>query len=202
MDGNNEIILHGRAAEAAKLSHYNHGRAFYCFPIDVKRLSGTVDRLNVLATQDACGGALPEEREEITVLGEVRSFNNRSGQGSRLVITAFARAVLRAEEEDDNRVTLAGTLCKPPVFRHTPLGRDICDMILAVSRRYGWSDYLPCIAWGTLARRCGGMDVGDRVALRGRLQSRTYVKRTDAGEQERVAFEISVMDMDWKDLNA
>ena len=192
----NEITLHGRVEEDARLSHTNHGRDFWCFPISVLRLSGAQDRLNVLVTRQAAGGVLPVRGEEVTVQGEVRSFNNRSGQGSRLVITVYARTLLREAGEDDNRLFLSGTLCKPPVFRRTPLGREICDMILAVSRRYGWADYLPCIAWGTLARRCGALTVGDRVCLRGRLQSRTYVKRTDAGQEERTAFEVSVMDMD------
>ena len=192
----NELILHGRAAEEARVSHVNHGRTFWQFPIRVRRLSGTEDRLNVLVTREAAGGILPAAGEEVTVRGEVRSFNNRSGQGSRLVITAYARALIRERAEDDNRLLLAGALCKMPIYRRTPLGREICDMILAVNRRYGWSDYLPCIAWGTLARRCGQLGVGDRVALRGRLQSRTYVKRTETGQEERVAFEVSVMEME------
>lgn len=192
----NELFLHGRAAEDARLSHVNHGRAFWQFPLCVRRLSGTEDRLNVLVTRIAAGGTLPAAGEEVTVRGEVRSFNNRSGQGSRLVITAYARTLVREQREDDNRLALAGALCKPPVYRCTPMGREICDVILAVNRRYGWSDYLPCIAWGALARRCGALDVGDRLRLHGRLQSRTYVKRTETGQEERTAFEVSVMELD------
>ena len=191
----NRLVLHGRAEEDAHLSHVNHGKEFWCFPMSVRRLSGAEDRLNVLVTPQAALGVLPARGEEITVQGEVRSFNNRSGQGSRLVITAYARTLLREQGEDDNRLVLTGALCKPPVYRRTPLGREICDMILAVNRRYGWADYLPCIAWGTLARRCGALSVGDRVCLHGRLQSRTYVKRTDDAQEERTAFEVSVMEM-------
>lgn len=191
----NRLVLHGRVEEDARLSHTNHGKEFWCFPMSVCRLSGTQDRLNVLVTPQAAGGVLPARGEEVTVQGEVRSFNNRSGQGSRLVITAYARLLTRQQGEDDNRLVISGALCKPPVYRRTPLGREICDMILAVNRRYGWADYLPCIAWGTLARRCGALAVGDRVCLHGRLQSRTYVKRTDETQEERTAFEISVMEL-------
>ena len=134
--------------------------------------------------------------DEVSIRGEVRSFNNRSGQGSRLVITVLARQLVREEGEDDNRLTLAGTLCKPTVFRCTPLGRNICDMMLAVNRRYGRADYLPCISWGTLAHRCAALSVGDSIRLEGRLQSRTYTKNTGASVEERTAFEVSVMTME------
>ena len=169
---------------------------FYACPLTVCRLSGAEDRLNVLAPRTMLDRCPLEEGSEVTVRGEVRSFNNKSGQGSRLVITVYARQLERDEGEDDNRLTLCGVLCKPPVFRHTPLGRDICDMMLAVNRRYGRADYLPCISWGALAYRCGGLSVGDRVRLEGRLQSRAYVKRLGEQEEERTAFEISVMTME------
>ena len=103
---------------------------------------------------------------------------------------------MREPGEDENRLRLRGALCKPPVFRCTPLGRNICDMMLAVNRRYGRADYLPCIAWGTLAYRCATLDVGDAVALEGRLQSRTYTKNLGDSTQERTAFEVSVMTME------
>ena len=127
--------------------------------------------------------------------GEVRTFNNRSGIGSRLVISTFARQLELGPGLDGNRLELTGTLCKPPSLRATPLGRTICDMILAVNRRYGRADYLPCIAWGSLAHRCGGLQVGDRVHLNGRLQSREYTKLVGEELEERVAFEVSVMSL-------
>ena len=132
---------------------------------------------------------------ELTVLGEVRTFNNRTGVGSRLVISAFARELRQEPGEDENRLELSGTLCKTPSLRATPLGRTICDMILAVNRRYGRADYLPCIAWGSLAHRCGGMEVGDQLRLTGRLQSRTYTKVSGDRSEERVAFEVSIMSL-------
>ena len=136
-----------------------------------------------------------KEGSPLTVRGEVRTFNNRSGVGSRLVVSVFARTLAQDEGEDENRLELSGTLCKPPILRATPLGRTICDMILAVNRRYGRADYLPCIAWGSLAYRCGAMEVGDRLSLEGRLQSRTYTKEIDGQPQKRTAFEVSVMSL-------
>ena len=152
----NRIQLHGRVEAPPVLSHSNHGVEFYRFPIAVVRLSGAEDRINVVAAGpllDRWGA--PEPGEELTVRGEVRTFNNRTGVGNRLVISTFAKELVREQGEDENRLELTGTLCKPPSLRTTPLGRSICDMILAVNRRYGRADYLPCIAWGSLAYRCG-----------------------------------------------
>ena len=191
----NEIILHGRLEERPQMSHSNHGEIFYAAPLTVCRLSGTPDRLNVLMPERLLVDHPLEQGDEVTVRGEVRSFNNRSGLGSRLVITVLARQLVSEQGEDENRLTLRGVLCKPPVFRCTPLGRSICDMMLAVNRRYGRADYLPCIAWGTLAHRCAALDVGDTVTLEGRLQSRTYTKNLGDTVQERTAFEVSVMTM-------
>lgn len=189
----NDIILHGRADACPAVSHCNHGEIFWSFPLVVSRLSGTADRLNVLVPERMLGGQSIGCGDEMTVRGEVRSYNNRSGSGSRLVITVLARMLVREAGEDDNRLTLQGVLCKPPIFRCTPLGRNICDMMLAVNRRYGRSDYLPCIAWGTLAHRCAALSVGDGIKLEGRLQSRTYTKNLGDTAQERTAFEVSVM---------
>ena len=192
----NAVTLHGRVVCEPWLSHENHGERFWAFPLEVCRLSGTPDRLNVLVSQTVLEGCPLAPGDEVTVEGEVRSFNNRSGQGSRLVITVYAKHLRREQGEDENRLCLWGTLCKPTVFRRTPLGRDICDMMLAVNRRYGRADYLPCIAWGSLAHRCAALEVGDPVRLEGRLQSRTYTKRIGEGQEERTAFEVSVMTME------
>lgn len=191
----NNIVLHGRLEERPQRSHSNHGEVFYAAPLAVCRLSGTPDQLNVLMSERLLADCPLERGDEVTVRGEVRSFNNRSGQGSRLVITVLARQLILERGEDENRLTLRGALCKPPVFRCTPLGRSICDMMLAVNRRYGRADYLPCIAWGALAHRCAVLDVGDGVVLEGRLQSRTYTKNLGDIMQERTAFEVSVMTM-------
>ena len=151
-------------------------------------------RLDALPTPSHVNHGV-EPGSPLTVQGEVRTFNNRSGVGRRLVVSVFARTLSQEEGEDENRLELSGTLCKPPVLRTTPLGRTICDMILAINRRYGRADYLPCIAWGSLAYRCGEMAVGDHLALEGRLQSRIYTKEVDGQLQERTAFEVSVMSL-------
>ena len=196
----NRIQLHGCVEAAPVLSHSNHGVEFYRFPLAVARLSGAEDRINVVASGPLLerSGPLPPG-QELTVRGEVRTFNNRTGVGSRLVISTFARELVREEGPDENRLELTGTLCKLPSLRATPLGRTICDMILAVNRRYGRADYLPCIAWGSLAYRCGDLAVGDQLRLNGRLQSRVYTKTVEERTEERTAFEVSVMSMSQKE---
>ena len=189
----NRIVLHGRVEAAPVVSHMNHGEEYSVFPLCASRLSGVEDRLNVIVSGLLLKGCPLKAGDEITVYGEVRSFNNKSGIGSRLVITVFARELRREQAEDENALEVAGTLCKAPVYRRTPLGRDICDMMLAVNRRYGRTDYLPCIAWGTLARKCRDLNVGDTLEIAGRLQSRVYTKRFGEEEQRRTAFEVSVM---------
>lgn len=190
----NRIVLHGRLGEAPRLSHMNHQVEFWTFPMEVSRLSGAADHINVVAARPLLEEQGPlEAGEEVTVRGEVRTFNNRSGVGRRLVISVFARELERETGEDENRLVLSGTLCKPPALRTTPLGRTICDMILAANRRYGRADYLPCISWGSLAHQCGAMPVGENVCLEGRLQSRVYTKTLEDRVEERTAFEVSVM---------
>ena len=192
----NRIFLRGRLAASPAPSHMNHGIQYLTFPLTVCRLSGAEDHLNVVASQEQLDRFPPlEAGDPLAVWGEVRTFNNRSGVGSRLVVSVFARELSQDEGEDENHLELSGTLCKPPALRSTPLGRTICDMILAVNRRYGRADYLPCIAWGSLAYRCGAMEVGDTLALEGRLQSRVYTKEIDGQTQERTAFEVSVMSL-------
>ena len=137
-----------------------------------------------------------EEPARLCVTGDVRSFNNRRGPGAKLVITVFARDIAPCDEPyDRNLILLSGTLCKPPNLRTTPMGRDICDLMLAVNRHYGRSDYLPCITWGARACETALWDVGTRVSLEGRLQSRSYIKVLDTGTVERTAFEVSVLDI-------
>ncbi len=191
----NRIFLRGRLAAPPAPSHVNHGVEYFTLPLAVRRLSGAEDRLNVTAAREQLEGLALELGGLLTVHGEVRTFNNRSGVGSRLVVSVFARELNQEEGEEENRLELSGTLCKPPSLRSTPLGRTICDMILAVNRRYGRADYLPCIAWGSLAYRCGAMEVGDQLSLEGRLQSRVYTKEVNGQPQERTAFEVSVMSL-------
>ena len=193
--GENKILLRGQTAAPPALSHRNHGVDYYIVPLRVPRLSGVDDMLNLVTA--APDPALWAEGRWIEAEGEVRSYNNRSGSGSKLVITVLVRAARPAPvEEGENRLTLAGALCRKPAVRRTPLGREICDLLLAVNRPYGRADYLPCIAWGSLARACGELDVGAKVHITGRLQSRTYRKLTEDREEERTAYEISVVSLE------
>ena len=159
----NRILLRGTVEALPAFSHENHGIPYDTLPLTVRRLSGVEDRLQVIAAERQLAplGLRPGDR--LTVRGEVRTFNNRSGEGRRLVVSVFAKELSREDGEDENRLELSGTLCKEPSLRSTPLGRTICDMILAVNRRYGRADYLPCIAWGSLAHRCGELSVGDSM---------------------------------------
>ena len=192
MTTKNDVLLEGLTLGEPEWSHENHGMQFYRVFLQVPRLSGQVDLLPVLlpgalAAQTAAGRTL-------RVRGQLRSFNNRSGVGSRLVLTVYAQEFLPELDEPCNQITLAGALCKPPVFRRTPLGRSICDLMLATPRRYGRADYLPVIAWGQLAVKASRLHVGDILALEGRVQSRTYHKLLDTGEtEERTAYEVSMM---------
>ncbi len=188
----NRVLLRGTVADAAAFSHRVHGIDFYRFPLAVPRLSGREDLVNVLVARAPGDDPLPAPGEPLTVTGQIRSYNNRSGVGSRLVITVLARSLLPGDGDPCNQVSLIGTLCKDPVPRRTPLGRDICDLLLAVNRKYRRADYLPCIAWGSLALACAHLRTGDSLRLEGRLQSRTYLKTIGDQTQERTAFEISV----------
>lgn len=191
----NQVILSGLPCAIPAFSHESRRELFYTFPLRVERLSGYADKVNIILRQEMLP-FLPKRQEAfVRVAGELRSFNNRSGQGSKLVITVFAREIEEAEPRWENSVELAGTICKTPTLRQTPLGREICDILLAVNRRYGRSDYLPCIAWGLNARLASQLQVGDRLVLLGRLQSREYIKNADGEILHRTAFEVSVSEL-------
>ncbi len=191
----NYVELWGVAAAEPSLSHENHGQKFYKFPLRVERLSGQADVPVVVVPEGLLRQCPAAEGDALRVTGQLRSFNNKSGQGSRLVITVLAQELEAGDGGSFNRIALSGVLCKQPYLRRTPLGRSICDVILAVNRRYGRADYLPCIAWGQVAAQVAHMSVGDRLALEGRVQSRTYTKLLDTGPEERVAFEVSIMQL-------
>lgn len=188
----NRAELRGILVSPPVFSHASRGEQFYTFPVETRRLSGTPDVINVIARRSLLERAEVLEAGRIHVLGELRSFNNKSGVGAKLVITVFAKELALEDGEDVNTVELDGTLCKEPNLRVTPMGRDICDLMLAVNRRCGRSDYLPCICWGRRARECAQLRTGDRLALSGRIQSRPYIKLIDGEPVEKVAYEVSV----------
>ena len=189
----NRVILCGSSAGEPYLSHINHGERFYKFPLTVPRLSGQSDRLMVVAPWPLLERQPVAAGDTVRITGQLRSFNNKSGQGRRLVISVFARRLEVGQALPENCIQLSGIICKPPILRRTPLGRDICDVILAVNRRYGRADYLPCIAWGAVAQQTADMAVGERLTAEGRVQSRTYTKLLPGGAEERVAYEVSIM---------
>ena len=196
----NYIQLCGTMGGRPLFSHSSRGIDFFTFPLEVQRLSGNTDTLNVILRRGQLMALEAAEWEKLRVSGQIRTFNNRRGSGAKLVITVLAKELSFCDEEDSNFVTLSGTLCKPPNLRTTPMGREICDLMLAVNRSYGHSDYIPCICWGLQAREAALWEVGTRIRLEGRLQSRQYVKLTEDGAQERTAYEVSVSEArEWED---
>jgi len=189
----NEVLLEGVPLAAPERSHENHGTSFFRFYLSIPRLSGTPDVLPVLLPEALTPDVHP--RRPIRIRGQLRSFNNRSGVGNKLILTVYALELQPPLGEPCNQISLTGSLCKPPILRRTPLGRSICDMMLAVPRHYGRADYLPVIAWGQAATRAGRLDVGDSLSLSGRIQSRSYHKVTESGTEERIAYEVSVMQL-------
>ena len=187
----NDVLLEGYPASSPEWSHENHGTQFYRFLLEVPRLSGTPDILPVLLRADLLDRA--GSQGPLRIRGQLRSFNNRSGVGNKLVLTVYATDIQPGTGESCNQILLTGSLCKPPIFRRTPLGRSICDLMLAVPRRYGRADYLPVIAWGQLAVQASCLGVGDSLSLEGRVQSRADHKVTGSGPEERTAYEVSMM---------
>ena len=197
---NNQITLRGTLENLPEYSHENHGRRFFRFFLEVPRLSGTVDRLPIVAEErilnemDLSGG------EMLTVIGQVRTHNSRSDGIRRLLIFVYAMNIEAEDGEPINDVQLDGLICKGPVYRRTPLGREICDVMLAVPRGFKRADYIPCILWGRTAQEIAQLNIRDGVHLVGRLQSRIYTKVTEEGVQERTAYEISALTAESADM--
>lgn len=187
----NRVILRGSLAGLPAFSHENHARRFYRFFLEVERLSGTADVLPVIAAEDVLNTMDLSGGGRIEVRGQLRSFNSRAPSGRKLILSVYAAELETSDEGPENLVELTGALCKPPVYRRTPLGREICDVMLAVSRPYHRTDYLPCILWGRTAQAAAQLPPGAQLALTGRLQSREYVKLLPGGSETRVAYEVS-----------
>ena len=190
---NNSVILRGELAAMPEYSHDNHGKRFFRFLLDIPRLSGAIDSLPVIAEESILHGLDPCGGEMLTVRGQVRSHNCREDGSRRLLIFVFAQSIIAEDGEPLNEVELEGPLCRLPTYRRTPLGREICDVMLAVPRAFRRADYLPCILWGRTAQEIARCAVRDRIHITGRLQSRIYVKQTPEGPVQRTAYEISAL---------
>ena len=200
---NNHIILVGKVTSEKRFSHEIYGEKFYIFDLSVPRLSGNADIIPITISERLMvNGDLPINTK-ITVEGQFRSYNSYGEGKNKLVLTVFAKNVTLLDDQESevearkdfisNEVTLIGYICKKPVYRQTPFGREIADILLAVNRAYSKSDYIPCIAWGRTARFCENMEVGTEVKIVGRVQSRQYEKKHEDGTIEnKVAYEVSV----------
>ena len=189
----NHITLRGALTGIPQFSHENHGRRFFRFSLEVPRLSGAVDILPVIAREDVLNAMELSDGEMLTVSGQVRSHNIREDSRRRLLIFVFANLIVCEDGEPLNDVVLEGPLCREPTYRKTPLGREICDVMLAVPRAFRRADYLPCILWGRTALECSQFHTRDILRITGRLQSRTYTKVLETGSEERTAYEISAL---------
>ena len=189
----NSITVRGSLQNLPVFSHENHGRQFYRFILEVPRLSGAIDLLPVIAEYSLLAELDPSAGEMLTVTGQVRSHNQRSEAARHLLIFIFATCVAIEDGEPTNNVVLEGPLCREPTYRRTPLGREICDVMLAVPRAFHRADYLPCILWGRTAQDIAQCHTRDCIRICGRLQSRIYTKLTENGPEERTAYEISAL---------
>lgn len=202
---NNQVSIMGQIVSQFTFSHQVFGEGFYLVDIMVKRLSDSEDIIPVMVSERLIDVTQDYEGEYLMVSGQFRSYNRHEEKKNRLVLSVFAREISFVEEEDDsvksNQIYLDGYICKPPVYRKTPLGREIADLLIAVNRPYGKSDYIPCIAWGRNARYASGFSVGTRILIWGRVQSREYTKRLSETEcEKRVAYEVSVSKLERGDM--
>lgn len=194
---NNQVTIMGEVASGFIFSHEVFGEGFYIVEVLVKRLSNSDDRIPLMVSERLIDVTSDYTGEYIMAAGQFRSYNRHDEQKNRLVLSVFVREVSFVEEELDgaktNNILLDGYICKAPIYRKTPLGREIADLLLAVNRPYGKSDYIPCICWGRNARFASSFTVGEHVQVLGRIQSREYVKKlTEIETEKRIAYEVSV----------
>ena len=199
---NNQVTIMGKVATEFSFSHEVFGEGFYMVEVEVKRLSNSEDRIPLMISERLIDVTQDYTGEYIMVHGQFRSYNRHEEQKNRLVLSVFVREISFMEEEPDgtktNSIWLDGYICKEPIYRKTPLGREIADLLLAVNRPYGKSDYIPCICWGRNARYASGFEVGEHVQLLGRIQSREYIKKlTETETQKRIAYEVSVSKLEY-----
>ena len=198
---NNHLILVGKIVSEQKYSHEIYGEKFYKIDLEVIRLSTNTDIIPITISERLMPGIDLSIGKSVKVEGQFRSYNNYENERNRLILTVFAKEITEVDSEEENEVTnevtLVGYICKKPIYRQTPFGREIADILLAVNRAYNKSDYIPCIAWGRNARFCQNIDVGTEVKIIGRIQSRTYEKKYEDGTSEtKVAYEVSIASME------
>ena len=203
---NNYITLVGKVTGDKRLSHEIYGEKFYIFDLLIPRLSGNADIIPITVSERLISDDMLQNDKKLLIKGQFRSYNSFQNQKNKLILTVFAKDIIEVvenenEEENEivkkdiitNEVVLIGYICKTPIYRQTPFGREIADVLLAVNRAYNKSDYIPCIAWGRNARFCQNLEVGSEVKIVGRVQSRTYEKKFEDGTSEtRVAYEVSI----------
>ena len=203
---NNHLVLVGKVTSEKRFSHETYGEKFYIFDMEVARLSDTTDIIPVTASERILSDELLTIGNKLVIRGQFRSYNSYENEKNKLILTVFAKDVItedRLTEEEleetkrtSNEVTLVGYICKPPIYRQTPFGREIADVLLAVNRAYNKSDYIPSIAWGRNARFCQNLPTGTEVKIVGRVQSRNYEKKHEDGTiEQRVAYEVSIASM-------
>ena len=202
---NNKVSVIGTIVSDFTFSHAVFGEGFYLLDLSVSRLSEQADVIPLMISERLIDVTRDYRGCTIEAIGQFRSYNRHEGSKNRLVLSVFAREVEFLEEEVENAKTnqifLDGYICKEPVYRKTPLGREIADLLVAVNRPYGKSDYIPCIAWGRNARYASGFAVGTRILIWGRVQSREYTKRLSETEcEKRVAYEVSVSKLERGDM--
>lgn len=194
---NNQVTIMGQVVTGFKFSHEVFGEGFYIMEMMVKRLSNTSDRIPLMISERLIDVTQDYVGEYIMATGQFRSYNRNEDQKNRLVLSVFVREISFIEEKPDdskaNNILLDGYICKEPIYRKTPMGREIADLLLAVNRPYGKSDYIPCICWGRNARYISNFGIGEHVQISGRIQSREYKKKISDTEIElRTAYEVSV----------
>ncbi len=197
---NNSITLAGTIVSDKQFSHEVYGEGFYTFDLEVPRLSENSDIIPVTISERILGDNF-KVGEKVVIDGQFRSYNNYENEKNKLVLTVFVKDIKKMTEETEvanpNEIILDGFICKKPIYRTTPFGREIADILLAVNRAYNKSDYIPCIAWGRNARFCQNMNVGEKIKIWGRIQSRLYEKKFEDGTSEtRRAYEVSVSKME------
>lgn len=192
---NNSIYIAGKIIEECEFSHEVYGEGFYLFKISSERLSDNEDILPITVSERLIDRQSLTLGTRVEVIGQLRSYNNYGNKRNKLVLTIFAREINLLEEDTEqnpNQIFLNGFICKPPVYRKTPFGREISDILVAVNRAYNKSDYIPCIAWGRNARYLSNLSVRENIKIWGRVQSRKYQKKVEDTVEERIAYEVSI----------